>query len=75
GQHKYIGITAHWISNEFIMQEAFLAFQYVEYPHTGEVIKEKLEDIINNWNINHKVSFITTGNAGKILNYTNITHI
>jgi len=49
------------------MQEAFLALQHVEYPHTGEVIKEKLEDIINDWNINHKVSFITTDNAGSMI--------
>ena len=34
GQHGYIGVTAHWISDDYKPKEAFLTLQHVHYPHT-----------------------------------------
>lgn len=67
GQHGYIGVTAHWISDDYKPKEAFLTLQHVHYPHTSEVIKDKLEEIIINWNISNKVTFITTDNAASMV--------
>ena len=67
GQHGYIGVTAHWISDDFSPKEAFLTLQHVHYPHTSEIIKEKLKEIIINWNISNKVTFITTDNAASMI--------
>ena len=63
GQHRYIGVTVHWISDDYSPKEAFLTLQHVHYPHTSEVIKNKLKEIIINWDISDKVTFITTDNA------------
>ena len=67
GQHGYIGVTAHWISDDYNPKEAFLTLQHVHYPHTSEVIKNKLKEIIINWNISNKVTFIATDNAASMV--------
>jgi len=67
GQHGYIGVTAHWISDDFNPKEAFLTLQHVYYPHTSEVIRDKLMEIMVNWNISDKVTFITTDNAASMI--------
>jgi hypothetical protein len=67
GQYGYIGVTAHWISNDYNPKEAFLTLQHVHYPHTSEVIKEKLKDIIISWNISDKITYITTDNAASMV--------
>src|SRR6266496_2195087 len=48
GQHGYIRITAHWISNDYNPKEAFLALKHVPYSHTSKVIKDELKKIIIN---------------------------
>ena len=67
GQHGYIGVTAHWISDDYSPKEAFLTLQHIHYPHTSEVIKDKLKEIIMNWNISNKVTFIATDNAASMI--------
>src|SRR6266542_458379 len=67
GQHDYIGVTAHWISNDYSLKEAFLALKHVPYPYISEVIKDELKKIIINWNISNKVTFITTDNAASMV--------
>lgn len=66
-QHGYIGVTAHWISDDYNAKEAFLTLKHVHYPHTSEVIKETLKEIISEWNISNKVTFITTDNAASMV--------
>lgn len=67
GQHGYIGVTAHWISDDYSPKEAFLTLQHVYYLHTSEVIKDKLKEIIIKWNIDNKITFITTDNAASMV--------
>src|SRR6266540_7379633 len=67
GQHGYIEVIAHWISNDYSPKEAFLALKHVPYPHISEVIKDELKKIIINWNISNKVTFITTDNAASMV--------
>ncbi|CAJ0902687.1 6396_t:CDS:1, partial [Entrophospora sp. SA101] len=38
--------TCHWISNEYQPQEALLSLVHIPYPHTSEVICQKLQEII-----------------------------
>ena len=46
GQHGYIEVTAHWVSDNYNPKEAFLTLQHVYYSHTSEVIREKLMEIM-----------------------------
>ncbi|CAI2179487.1 2215_t:CDS:2 [Funneliformis geosporum] len=62
-EHGIIAITANWISNTYKPQEAFLTLEEIDFPFTSITIKEKIKEIIHEWNISNKVSFITTENA------------
>ena len=35
--HGYIGVTATWLTSDFIFHEVLLTCNYLAYPHTGEV--------------------------------------
>ena|SRR5438034_5524001 len=64
----YLGITGSYVDNNFVMNEVTLTVTYVRYPHTANHIREVLEYIINEWNLNGKVLSITCrkrANAGK----------
>ncbi|CAG8700732.1 386_t:CDS:2, partial [Cetraspora pellucida] len=59
----YLGVTCHWIDNEFKLNEIVLGIYKCEYPHTGETIKDMLNNIMNEWKIESKVISITTDNT------------
>ncbi len=62
----YLGITGSYVDNNFVMNEVTLTVTYVRYPHTANHIREVLEYIINEWNLNGKVLSITTDNGSNI---------
>lgn len=67
-------ITCHWITGDFELKEAMLTIHHVKYPHTGENIKDILNQIIEEWNLKGSVFCIVTDNAsnmkkaGRLLN-------
>ncbi|CAI2184248.1 1996_t:CDS:2 [Funneliformis geosporum] len=61
--HGIIALTANWISNTYKPQEAFLTLEVIDFPFTSLSIKEKIKEILYEWNISNKVSFITTENV------------
>lgn len=68
----YIGLTCSFVNKEFELKEVVLACQYLEYPHTGKVISQTLLDIITEWNLNKKVSCITTDNGSNMVVAANL---
>ena len=62
----YLGVTGAWIDNRFQMNNAVLAFSQVVYPHTGEVIGARINEISKFWNIEDKIFSITTDNASNM---------
>ena len=44
--HRYIGVTATWLTSDFTFHEVLLACNHLEYSHTGEVIRDELMRII-----------------------------
>lgn len=67
GKHGYLGITCHWISNEYQPQEALLSLVHIPYPHTSEVISKKLQEIIFSWKLEEKVICITTDSGSNFI--------
>jgi hypothetical protein len=63
----YIGITCSFINEEFELQEIMLACQYLEYPHTGKNIAQKILDIVLDWGLEKKVIGITTDNGSNMV--------
>ena len=47
----FIGITAHYISQNFEFKTEVLAFKNLESKSTGENIKNSVDEIINSYNI------------------------
>lgn len=59
----YLGVTATWIDDDYEMNNAVLAFSHVPYPHTGNAIAARIEEVCTHWKIKGKVCSITTDNA------------
>lgn len=62
----YLGVTAAWIDDRFQMNDAVLAFSHIAYPHTGETIATRINEICKFWKIEDKVFSITTDNASNM---------
>ncbi|CAG8673020.1 6706_t:CDS:1, partial [Scutellospora calospora] len=60
----YLGVTLHWISNQFIPHEILLAIKEVSYPHTAIIIKEETKKLISEFHLETKiVAFITDNDS------------
>ncbi|CAG8831694.1 19533_t:CDS:2, partial [Cetraspora pellucida] len=51
----YLGVTCSWLDSDFKIHEVLLSLTYVRYPHTANVIQEKLEEVIENWGLTRKL--------------------
>ncbi|KAI5430472.1 hypothetical protein KIW84_034886 [Lathyrus oleraceus] len=60
---RYMTITTHYIDDDWDMQSCILRFVYIEYPHTAEIISNKLFECVMAWNIDRKLSTITLDNC------------
>src|SRR6266542_6088700 len=58
----YLGVTVHYIDDEWNMQHYLLDLIHFEYHHTGTRTKEKLLQLIDEMNLNGKVLSLTTDN-------------
>ncbi|CAG8839434.1 24300_t:CDS:2, partial [Cetraspora pellucida] len=50
----YLGVTCSWLDSDFKIHEVLLSLTFVRYPHTANVIQEKLEEVIENWGLTRK---------------------
>ncbi|XP_025198809.1 uncharacterized protein LOC112597103 [Melanaphis sacchari] len=67
-QNSYISLTAHIINNEWLPKSFTLATQKMEEQHTAVNLAEKLTRILDDWEINGKVSTVITDNAKNVVN-------
>ena len=63
----YMGITCSWISEKFEPIEILLNLIHVPHPHTGIVIKNILETEIQKWDLDKKITSITTDNGSNMV--------
>ena len=54
----FLGITAHWITNEWELKNTLVDFVKLEGPHSGQNIKEVFLNSLNNLGITTKVNFL-----------------
>ncbi|KAL0655624.1 hypothetical protein Bca4012_076208 [Brassica carinata] len=59
----YICITAHYIDENWRLNNKILAFCNIKPPHTGEVIARTVYDCLKGWGLEKKVFTITLDNA------------
>ncbi|CAG8826124.1 20764_t:CDS:1, partial [Gigaspora rosea] len=63
----YIGVTAHWINDQFELNEILLCLEKIPYPHTGRIIREFLVRIVSEFNLLTKVLCIVTNNGSNMV--------
>ncbi|GAV04521.1 hypothetical protein RvY_14790 [Ramazzottius varieornatus] len=54
-QEGYLGLTAHWVTSGFELQELLLGFVSLPAEHTGEVLKEEVMSILRDHGTAHKM--------------------
>ena len=59
----YMVITAHYISDEWELTKKILSFRPLLSPHTGQVIADRLSQVLLEWKILNKLAFVTLDNA------------
>lgn len=65
---SYISITAHGITNEWKIVNFILTTELMDQRHTNINLKEKLLDIIREWDIYNKTVCIVHDNVSNIKN-------
>ncbi|XP_074323209.1 zinc finger BED domain-containing protein RICESLEEPER 2-like [Apium graveolens] len=59
----YITITAHFITDDWVLHKKLLNFSYVPSPHMGMTISDKIYKLLCEWNLKFKLFSITLDNA------------
>lgn len=67
-QNSYISLTAHIINNQWLSKSFTLVTQKMEERYTAVNLAEKLMCILDDWEINGKVSTVITDNAKNVVN-------
>jgi hypothetical protein len=55
-QMSFLGVTAHWISENWDLKQITLDFHHLEGPHSGENLSKALINILKNYGILTKVN-------------------
>ncbi|CAG9840680.1 unnamed protein product [Diabrotica balteata] len=63
---SYIGYTAHFITDEWILYSCLLRIHQYDESHTAEHLKEELINVVNEWEIFNKVFAVTSDNAPNV---------
>ena len=66
-KHRYLGLTATWINQNFEIMDVLLKIIYFSTPYTVDAIANAIKNIIKKWEIeNHIVSIITDNGVNMI---------
>ncbi|XP_019380299.1 PREDICTED: chromosome alignment-maintaining phosphoprotein 1 isoform X4 [Gavialis gangeticus] len=65
--HSYLGVTAHLIDAAWRLQSFALTATYTEERHYAEACAEHFLDVTKEWNIQEKVTTISTGRASNMI--------
>ena len=75
----YIGVTASFMDSDFKIYDILLELKYLPYSHTAEHIRDAIQTVMRNWNLQEKVIAITTDNDSNMVKaisyFNNITCI
>ncbi|CAA0825803.1 Unknown protein [Striga hermonthica] len=59
----YMAVTAHFIDDSWTLRSIIMRFIYVPFPHTADIISDKLYDAFVEWNVDEKISTVTMDNC------------
>ncbi|CAB4410475.1 unnamed protein product [Rhizophagus irregularis] len=62
----YLGVTAHWITSDFELNEVLLSMEELPYPHDATEIQKHLIDLFYEWEIESKIIALVTDNGSNV---------
>lgn len=63
----FLGITMHYINDDWKIKKCLLDFISIEGSHTGRLILTKLSEILQDFNISDRIISLTTDNGSNML--------
>lgn len=66
---SYLGVTLHYIDNNWNLKNLTLDVIHLEDHHTGRVIANKVFNLLDEFNLSSKVLAFTTDNASNMLKF------
>ena len=66
-KHRYLGLTATWINQNFEIMDVLLEIIYFLTSHTADAIANTIKNIIKKWEIENHVVSITTDNEANMI--------
>lgn len=63
----YLGVTMHYINDNWEIKKCLLDFIPIEGSHTGTLISTKLANILQDFNISDRIISLTTDNGSNML--------
>src|ERR1043165_5336152 len=70
-KHGYIGVTLHWLSEDFKVYDCLLCMERMQYPHTGTNIIFFLKKKVVEFGLEEKITCIVTDNGSNMVNAIN----
>ena len=70
-KHGYIGITLHWLSEDFKVYNCLLYMERMQYSHTGTNIIFFLKKKVVEFGLEEKITCIVTDNGSNMVNAIN----
>jgi hypothetical protein len=72
--NSFMGVTAHYVNDNFEIEECALDLIEFEHPHTGDRISKNMDDVQKKWDFIAWV--IITDNGGNMVKaFKEVTHI
>lgn len=59
----YLGVTAHFINEEFELQKKIIAFKKISFPHTSYAVQDGITSCLMEWELVGQLFTITLDNA------------
>src|SRR6266498_2331927 len=70
-KHGYIGITLHWISEDFKVYDCLLCMEHMSYLHTGTNIVSFFKKKVVEFGLEGKITCVVTDNRSNMVNAIN----
>jgi len=70
-KHGYIGVTLHWMIEDFKVYDCLLCMERMLYPHTGTNIISFLKNKVVEFGLEGKITCVVTDNGSNMVNAIN----
>ena len=59
----YLGVTAHYIDEEFELHKKIIAFKQISFPHNSFAVQDGITACLTEWDLVDRVFTVTLDNA------------